>query len=51
MVEDGTFSYKIDYFTIVMEILNSKGITGLKVTAILLNGWIFIHQTSSIPKE
>ena len=44
LVEDGAFSHKIDYVTIFMEILNLKGhpygIIGLKVTAILLNGWI-----------
>ncbi len=44
MVTDGAFSHKIDYVTIFLEILNLEGhqnrITGLKVTAILLNGWI-----------
>ena len=44
MVEDGAFSHKIDYFTIFQEILSLKGyqnhITGSKVTAIFLNGWI-----------
>ena len=44
MVEDCAFSHKIDYVTIFKEILNLEGhpnrITGLKVTAILLNGWI-----------
>ena len=44
MVEDGTFSHKIDYVTIFRKILNLKGhqnrLTGLKVTEILLNGWI-----------
>ena len=44
MVEDGAFSHKIDYVTIFKEILNLEGhpnsITGSKVTAILLNGWI-----------
>ena len=43
MVEDGAFSQKVDYFTIVLNILNLEGhpnrITGSKVTAILLNGW------------
>ena len=42
MVEDDAFSQKIDYF--FLEILNFKGhpnrITGSRVTAILLNGWI-----------
>ena len=42
-VADGDFSHKIDYVTIVKEILNPEGhpnrITGAKVTAILLNGW------------
>ena len=43
MVEDGAFSHKIDFVTI-LEILNLKGhqtrITCSRVTAILLNGWI-----------
>ena len=41
-VVDGAFSHKIDYFTIFKEILNldPNRITGLKVTAILLDGWI-----------
>ena len=42
MVKDGVFSHKIDNGTILKEILNLEGhqncITGLKVTAILLNG-------------
>ena len=41
---DGAFSHKLDYVTIFKDILNPEGhpnrITGLKVTAILLNGWI-----------
>ena len=44
MVEDGAFSHKIDYITIFQKNLNLEGhpncITGSKVTAILLNGWI-----------
>ena len=44
MVGDGAFSYKIDYVTIFKKILNLEGhlnrITGSRVTAILLNGWI-----------
>ena len=44
MVEDGAFSHKRYYVTILKEILNLEGhlncITGSKVTAILLNGWI-----------
>ena len=44
MVKDGAFSHKIDYVTIFLEILNLEGhpnrITGSRVTAILLNGWI-----------
>ena len=44
MVEDGAFGHKIDYITIFRDILNLKGhqncITGPKVTAFLLNGWI-----------
>ena len=43
MVEDGAFSHKIDYFTIVF-IPNLEGhlncTIGSKVMAILLNGWI-----------
>ena len=43
-VEDGAFRHKKDYVTIFKEILNPKEhpnrITGSKVTAILLNGWI-----------
>ena len=37
-VADGAFSYKIDYVTIFLEILNPVGHP--KVTAILLNWWI-----------
>ena len=44
MVEDGALSHKIDYVTILTEILNLEGqpnrITGSKVTTILLSGWI-----------
>ena len=44
MVEDGAFSHEIDYVTVFKEILNLEGhpncITGSKVMAILLNGWI-----------
>ena len=43
-IADGAFSHKIDHVTIFQEILNPKGhpnrITGSKVTAILLKGWI-----------
>ena len=43
MVEDGALSHKIDYNTILQEILNLEGhpnrITGSKDTTILLNGW------------
>ena len=46
MVGNGAFSHKIDYITIFKEILNLQGhqnrITGSRVTAILLNGWIFL---------
>ena len=42
MVENGAFSRKIFYITIVLELLNLKGhqncITGSRVMAILLNG-------------
>ena len=44
MVEDGAFIHKIDYGKYFLENLNLEGhpnlITGSKVTAILLNGWI-----------
>ena len=44
-VEDGAFSHKMDYVAILQEILNLEGhqyrITGSRVTAILLNRWIF----------
>ena len=44
-VWDGAFSHKIDYATILKENLNVEGhpnyIAGSKVTAILLNVWIF----------
>ena len=51
-VADGVFSHKIDYVTIFKEILNPEGhpnrITGSKVMAILLNGWILpIGRASS----
>ena len=43
-VADGAFSHKVTYVTIFKEILNPEvhpnRITGSKVTAILLNGWI-----------
>ena len=45
MVEDGAFNHKIDYVTIVLEILNLEGhlnrITRSRIMAILLNVWIF----------
>ena len=44
MVENGALSHKIDYVAIFKEILNLEGhlnrITGSRVTAILLNGWV-----------
>ena len=44
MVQDGAFSHKGDYVTMFSEILNLEGhpnhITGSRVTATLLNGWI-----------
>ena len=46
MVGNGALIHKIDYLTILEEILNLEGhqnrITGSRVTAILLNGWIFL---------
>ena len=45
IVEDVAFSDKIDYVIILKEIPNLEGhpnrIIGSRVTAILLNGWIF----------
>ena len=44
MVEYGAFSHKINYDTMFLKIQNLEGhpnlITGSRVTAILLNGWI-----------
>ena len=44
MVKDGAFIYKIDYLRTFQESLYLEGhpnlITGSRVTAILLNGWI-----------
>ena len=53
LVEDGAFCHKIDHFTIFEEILNLEWhpncITGLKVTGVLLNGWILpIGQASAV---
>ena len=46
MVEIGAFNHKINYITIFQEIPNLQGhqncITASRVTAILLNGWIFL---------
>ena len=43
-IRDGSSSYKIDYVIVIKHILNPKGhqnpISGSKVTAILLKGWI-----------
>ena len=45
IVRNGAFNHKIDYITILQEILNVKGhqnwFIGSRVTAILLNQWIF----------
>ena len=45
MVRNGAFSHKIDFILIFKEILNLEGhqdrIIGSRVTAILLNDWIF----------
>ena len=45
MVGNGAFNHEIDYITNILKILNLKEhqncITGSRVTAILLNGWIF----------
>ena len=54
MVADGAFSYKIDYVNIIKEILNLKGhpnsITGSKVSAMMLNGWILHFGGASLVK-
>ena len=43
-VGDRSYSYKIDYVIVIKNFLNSEGhqnpISGSKVTAILLKGWI-----------
>ena len=53
-VADWDFSHKTDYVTIFQEILNFKRhpnrITGPKVTAILLNGWILPIDGASAVK-
>ena len=50
-VADGAFSHKIDYITILKEILNYKGHQNRnndsKVTEILLNGWILLIGEAS----
>ena len=53
MVEEGAFSHKIAYVAILKEILNLEGhpnrITGSKVTAILMTGWILpISRASAV---
>ena len=40
MVEDGAFSHKIDYVTILNLEGHPNRITGSRVTPIFLNGWI-----------
>ena len=51
---DGAYSNKMDYITIFLEILNLEGhqnrITGSKVMAILLNGWLFTYWGSFVGK-
>ena len=53
MVEDGSFSHKVDYVAIFLKILNLEGhlnrITGSRITAILLNWWILpIGEASAV---
>ena len=54
VVEDGVFSKKIDHVTIFfLDSLNLEGhpnpITGSRVTAILMNGWILpIGRASAV---
>ena len=52
-VGDSSFSYKIDYVTLIKTFLNPEGhqnrISGSKVTAILVKGWILpIGGASSV---
>ena len=54
MVEDGAFSPKIDYVTILNLEGHQNCITGSRVTSILLNGWVFfllvkLHWEGSSP--
>ena len=46
MVRNGAFSHNIEYITIFKEILNleihQNRTTDSRITAILLNGWIFL---------
>ena len=55
MFEDGAFSHKIDYITIFKDIPHLEGdqnrITGSKVTAFLLNGWILPLGEASAVKS
>ena len=53
MVRDSSSSYKIDYVIVIKNFLNLKGrqncITGSRVKAILLHGWILpIGVASSV---
>ena len=54
MVQDGTFSHKIDYVTILWENLNPERhpnrITGSKVMPFLRNGWILPIGGASLVK-
>ena len=53
MVGSGAFSHKIEWLTSFRRCLDGHQncITWLKVTAILLNGWIFpIGQSQGIPR-
>ena len=50
---DSSSSYKIDYLIVIKTFLNPEGyqnrISGLKVTAILLKGWILpIGESSAV---
>ena len=52
-IRDSSSSYKIDYVVVIKTFLNPEGhqnrISGLKVTAILLKGWILsIGEASSV---
>ena len=54
-VRDSSSSYKIDFFIVIKNFLNPEGhqnsISGLKVTAILLKGWIWPISGASAAED